>query len=69
MYEYIPIEDTHHVYRILKYIYHINEEVSYSKCHFSHSGSCTRISCLHILEINENYIKSPKIFFWSVREM
>ena len=28
-----------YVFRIWKYLYHINEEKSHSKCHFSHSGT------------------------------
>ena len=39
--EYIPLGDD---------IYHINEELSHSKCHFSHPGRCARIPYLHILE-------------------
>ena len=33
------------------------------KCHFSHPGSCTRITYLHILENQYHNTKSPQIFF------
>ena len=45
------------VLKISKYI------MSHSKCHFSHSGSCTRISYLHILENHSNLHKRPQILF------
>ena len=40
--EYMPIGDTGYV-RSFE-IYHINEEISHSKCHISNFGSCT---CFH----------------------
>ena len=46
-------------------IYHINEEIAIhkSKCHFSHPGSCTRITYLHILENQRKlHQKSAKTF-------
>ena len=59
--ENIPIGDTRYVFKNPNSeIYYINEEISHSKCHFSHSGSYTRIP---YLQINGNYIKSPQIFF------
>ena len=39
--------DTRHVFRSLKYN---NEEISHSKCPFSHPGNCTLTPHLHILE-------------------
>ena len=44
-------------------IYHINEEMGDSKCQFSHSGSCTRIPHLHILENKHKLHKSTQILF------
>ena len=46
-------------------IYHRNEEISYSKCHFSHSRSRTRIPYLHVLENQPKLHQSPQIFLAS----
>ena len=49
------------VFRIFKYI--INEEISHSKCHFSHPGSCTRPPYMHIFENQRKlHQKSANIF-------
>ena len=59
--EYIPLGDSRKVLRFSKY--YIIEEKSHTKCHFSHSGSCTRIPYLQILESQRKmHQKSENIF-------
>ena len=43
--------------------------MSHSKCHFSHSGGCTRIPCSHILKNQRKLHKKSVDNFWPTREM
>ena len=62
----MPIGDTGYV-RSFE-IYHINEEISHSKCHFSHPGSFTRIPYFYIIENQRKLNQKSANTFWPVRE-
>ena len=46
-----------------------NNGRSHSKCHFSHSGSSTRIAYLHILENQRILHQKSANIFWPEREI
>ena len=46
------------------YVYHVDGEISHSKCHFSHPGKCTRNPYLHILK--KCKLHSKHFFKWQV---
>ena len=50
-------------------LYHINEEISHSKCHFSHSDSYTRIPYFHSLENQLKIASKVREYFLPIGEM
>ena len=72
MYAYLPIFPIYFKFFMSlesRNIYHINEEISHLKCHFSHPGSFTHIPLLHILENQREWHQKSANIFSPEREM